>query len=160
MASAVHWPILMFVSSLAAVSIVLIHRETFSTQNITCISVLVGKNSDGSFRTAPAKQYPGPMNLLLASVTFEHLCDKLPNDLNNSHLTHEILIQDFVSSPLGAFYVPLDPYNTNQVLGQFGADFTSNSGAAEESSHLLCPPAKIPAPCPLTGIRAQVRTAL
>ena len=63
-------------------------------------------------------------------------------------------------SSLGAFYVPLDPYNTNQVIGQFGADFATNSGATEESSHLLCPPCTPTPPCPLPGIRAQVCSAL
>ena len=85
---------------------------------------------------------------------------KLPID--PGRLVHDTsdFVHDFMLSPLGAFYVPLDPYNTNQVIGQFGSDFATSSGAIEESSHLLCPPCAAPPPCPLPGIRAQVRSAL
>ena len=118
-------------------------------------SVLIGRKSDGPFATAPSKQYPGPMDSMLARVTYSHIRTQMVN-LENGHSPCDL--HNFVLFPLGAFYVPLDPYNPDQVLGQFGSDF-ANSSSVSESTSLPCVPALQPTQCVLPDIRNEIRRA-
>ena len=59
-------------------------------------------------------------------------------------------------SPLGAVYVPPDPHNPDQVLGQFGFDLSSNSETSLHLLLLLQSPSKQPAQGPLPGIGSSV----
>ena len=94
---------------------------------------------------------------MLAIVTNEHIKAKLcSRDPESSQFD----LHEFVLSPLGAFYVPLDPYNPEQVLGQFGGDFTAASSGTEHCNLLTCQPCSKTIVCPLSGIRNQVNLAL
>ena len=100
-------------------------------------SVLTGKKPDGSFCSSPARQYPGPMNSMWATVvTDAHINAKL-STLRQHPSAPPFDIHDFVLSPLGWFYVPLDPSNIDQVLGQYGADFISNSEISFFFAHIF-----------------------
>jgi len=79
-------------------------------------TALVGKDSSGQYRTAPAKQYPSDMNRMLARVA--HRCCR-------TLFPHDSCSLDYLDGSIfSSFYVPFDPYNPDQVLGMFGRDFS------------------------------------
>lgn len=85
--------------------------------------VLVGKAADGSFKTAPAKQYPPQLNLCLARTAAAVAQQRL--GLAGNYDTHcmEDRAQSFFESEISAFFVPLDPFCAEQAEGHYGADF-------------------------------------
>ncbi len=93
---------------------------------------LIGRAEDGTFKTAPAKQYPGPMNHLLALSSVDFCKRRL--------LPGEPSWDDFTGTDLAAFYVPLDPFCVDQQLGLYGADFSTSSGLCNSARLVLVPP--------------------
>jgi len=91
-------------------------------------TVLRGLDSNGLFRTAPAKTYPKGLCSILAKLAcsqFDSICDRSPPPPPD--------LDQFSSSDLARFYVPTDPYlNSAQ---SYGADFSSLSG-----QHAFMPP--------------------
>ena len=91
-------------------------------------TVLRGLDSNGLFRTAPAKTYPKGLCSILAKLAcaqYDSICDRSPPQPPD--------LDQFFSSDLARFYIPTDPYlNSAQ---SFGADFSSLSGL-----HTYLPP--------------------
>lgn len=79
---------------------------------------------------------------MLAKATHTHICAKLPN---LEQRDSPCKLHDFVPSPIGAFYVPLDPYNPDQGLRQSAADFNNSSSEFRQQSlaHSLYFPAGV-----------------
>ena len=80
---------------------------------------LRGRRADGSFVTAPFKQYPPALCRFLAAglaASFERLGAR----------RGERSLQA-LDEAVGAFYVPLDPYGAGHEWGEFGADFADRS---------------------------------
>ncbi len=93
---------------------------------------LIGHSEDGTFKTAPAKQYPGPMNHLLALSSVDFCKRRL--------IPGEPSWDDFTDTELAAFYVPLDPFCVDQQLGSYGADFSASSGLCNIARPLSAKP--------------------
>lgn len=83
--------------------------------------VLKGRDSDGTYRTAPSKQFPDRTNCILAqgSVSVCVCVHKLS--------TGSTPWDDFAGTQLAPFYVPFDLHSDLQGLGQYGADFNATS---------------------------------
>ena len=96
------------------------------------------------------------MNNMLARVTHSHICAKMPS---LEHRDFPANLHDFVLSPIGAFYVPLDPYNPEQVFGQFGADST-NSSSESRLQNWPCFSNAVQPVCPLPAIRAEIENSI
>ena len=119
-------------------------------------TVSTGHKQDGTFAIATAKWYPCPMNNMFARVTHSHICAKMPY---LEHRDSPGSLHDFVLSPIGAFYVPLDPYNPEQVLGQFGTDFTNASSDSKLQSW-QCFSNTVQSVCPLSSIRREIDNSI
>ena len=78
---------------------------------------LHGLDEHGQFRTAPSKQYPPDMCLLMANAACAYLHDTIPGMLGTTPPWEEI-----VGSKAFDFFVPLDPYLEAHAWGQFGGD--------------------------------------
>ena len=85
---------------------------------------LSGLDEQGRFLTAPAKQYTSKLNMCLALASCKFLYD-------NMHIHHDLPSELFQEHFISKFYVPLDPYCSEQSLGQFGNDRSELSGQAE-----------------------------
>ena len=94
------------------------------------VSVLRGRDpATGGFRTAPAKQYPGQLNCLMANAATKHT-NRCMSDLLGPPGQVDGTFRDFSETRISPFYVPTDPYLESQAVGHFGADCSAESGAA------------------------------
>ena len=86
---------------------------------------LVGRAHDGSWKTAPAKQYPAGLCELLASAVIEHTATMLL-DAGVAAPAYLHPAQAVCSCPdVAQFYMPLDPYNADHQWGRYGSDFST-----------------------------------
>ena len=100
--------------------------EQFESAPLTCThhshaEVLIGKDSDGNYRTAPAKMYPEGLCRALASVAagqFLAVAHRAP--------PRAPCLEEFAESVLAKFYIPSDPYL--QTANSFGADCSTHTG--------------------------------
>ena len=93
---------------------------------------LHGLDAQGQFKTAPSKQYPSDMCMLMARATCEFLQDTIPAKRGTMPPWEEI-----VSSEAFQFFVPLDPFLEAHAWGQFGADCarSHNGHNAQAAAH-------------------------
>ena len=87
-------------------------------------ATLRGLAADGTWRTAPAKQYPSDMCKAAGIATTGFGTEKVaqPSPGSLLELPHD-------TAP---FFVPLDPYNSDQVLGAYGLDFANKGGGGKK----------------------------
>jgi hypothetical protein len=98
-------------------------------------TVLRGKNPDGTFKSAPARQYPSRMNEVIAKGTIQGVSvnkNAGPIDWNA-----------FILEPAYKFYMALDPYNPAHQWGQFGMDRAGAQAPAQHTTNVgsTCYPA-------------------
>jgi len=84
-------------------------------------ATLKGLAEDGTWRTAPAKQYPSTMCRTISTAVTEYVIAKVRQDHTGDHCN---LPKDTCN-----FYTPLDPYNPDQVIGAYGLDFATSKQA-------------------------------
>ena len=89
-------------------------------------STLKGLAADGTWRTAPAKQYPSEMCKTVGVAITGYVTDKVAQPTVGSLFE--------LPSETASFFVPLDPYNPDQVLGAYGLDFAKGSDGKLVSS--------------------------
>ena len=87
-------------------------------------ATLKGLAADGTWRTAPGKQYMSLMCRTISDAVSGHIVE----NENQPHLG------DICDLPTGTLplYAPLDPYDPDQVLGAFGQDFASQLGSRSQ----------------------------
>ena len=104
---------------------------------------LSGTDGFGDWVTSPYKQYPANFSRFICRATLSAWTRLGVNLLTDW--------EDAGSHPATSFYVPLDPYCNEQVLGAYGADLawskTSKVGRQHVSDRLLV--ALKTRPCPL-----------
>ena len=88
-----------------------------------------GLDENGTFITAPLKQYRPPLCGVLARAAHSNLAKKLPSK--------SVDWNDFALSGQVDFYVPLDPYYEGHQWGRYGND---NAASASNVSCQLCDP--------------------
>jgi len=98
-------------------------------------ATLKGLAEDGTWRTAPAKQYPSGMCSAVSDAVVEFVLQRVhqyePGD------RHEL------PATVSPFYTPLDPYCAEHTLGAYGQDFANRdtgtnkaqNGKSRKSTH-------------------------
>ena len=83
----------------------------------------------GNWVTSPFKQYPGDMNLLLATSSVS--CWQRLGFISS-------VDDDVLDHPAMKFFVPLDPFDSNQVLGAFGNDLAKSKTLEQKPRCIPC----------------------
>jgi hypothetical protein len=78
---------------------------------------LVGKDMNGRFRTAPAKEYPQPFCQVIALAMHDFVKEF------TGAAPFDVEVDNQIARTLAPFYTPLDPYLSTHTVGAYGADF-------------------------------------
>jgi len=89
-------------------------------------ATLKGLAVDGTWRTAPAKQYPSDMCKTAGIAITGFVSDKVAQPAPGSLFE--------LPADTSPFFIPLDPYNSDQVLGAYGLDFANAGGGGKSKS--------------------------
>jgi len=89
-------------------------------------ATLKGLAADGTWRTAPAKQYPSDMCKTAGIAITGFVTDRVVQPAPGSLLE--------LPADTSPFFIPLDPYNLDQVLGAYGLDFANAGGGGKSKS--------------------------
>jgi hypothetical protein len=120
-------------------------------------AVLKGLAEDGTWRTAPAKQYPSEMCRSIGTSIVQFAMFNVHQASAGSF--HEL------PADTAAFYTPLDPYNADQVFGNYGQDFAFGEGKPGKKGRKAPPKPKVPAdgsiviPVPSSSATGRVAAA-
>jgi len=79
---------------------------------------LKGLAEDGTWKTAPAKQYPSGMCKVISGAVMDFIFASVNQDAPGDR--HEL------PARVSPFYTPLDPYCAEHTLGAYGLDFASH----------------------------------
>jgi len=93
--------------------------------------VLRGVNSEGKFRTAPAKEYPAEICKLIASAMHDFVVLYLSS--GTCYIPKE---EDELGQKLAKFYMPLDPYLDAHQSGAIGQDFAASTARPKTAREL------------------------
>jgi len=94
-------------------------------------AVLKGLAEDGTWRTAPAKQYPSGMCNAVSDAVLAFVQNAVNHDSPG--------VRQDLPSNVSPFYTPLDPYCAEHTLGAYGQDFapvkTDNCSKAQHGKY-------------------------
>jgi len=90
-------------------------------------AVLKGLAEDGTWRTAPAKQYPSGMCNAVSDAVLEFILSAVNHTMPGER-------QDLPPN-VSPFYTPLDPYCAEHTLGAYGQDFHASKAASSKSRY-------------------------
>jgi len=91
-------------------------------------ATLKGLAEDGTWRTAPAKQYPSGMCSAISDAVLDFILQRVNQ--------HEPGDRQEIPLKVSPFYTPLDPYCAEHTLGAYGQDFALNeAGNGNKAQH-------------------------